>query len=121
MTSPLLISRILVIRSASTSLASRLYPLRVPAETALESLVGIGVLATGSDFAVDDVFGTELADVVCDAGDDVATKLLVLTEILALESEFVLLGHVASSKCADLVHDMEENSFGSALALGGVL
>lgn len=70
---------------------------------------------------VNDVLGTELTDFVRDGRDDVATKLLALTEILALESEFVLLGHVCASTGSDLVHDVEKNGFGCAVALSSVL
>ena len=58
---------------------------------------------------------------MCDGRDDVAAKFLAFAEVLALESKFVLLGHVGASKSSDLVHDMEENGFGCAVALGGVL
>jgi hypothetical protein len=124
--SPLLVSRILVARvlvvgPASASLASCLDPLRVSTETTFQGLVGICVLAAGCGLTIDDVFGTDLADFVCDGGDDVAAKLLGFAEVLTLESELVLLRHVVPSSCTDLVHDVQENSFGSTLALCSVL
>jgi hypothetical protein len=89
--------------------------LGVTAEASCQRLVVIGTLAAHSRVAVDDVLSTEFADFLCNGGDNVAA------EFLSLEAELVLLGHVAASKSSDLVHDVEENSLGRTIALGGVL
>ena len=96
-------------------------PLSIAAHTALECLLGIGVGAAWCSVAVDNVLWAELADVVCNSRDDVAAELLALTEVLALQAELVLLGHVASPCGTDLIHDVQEDSFRCTVALSGVL
>jgi hypothetical protein len=71
--------------------------------------------------AVDDILGAELADCNSNGSDDVAVELFALAEVLALESELVLFGHVVASSGADLVHDVQQNGLWTALALSSVL
>ena len=110
-----LVARILLVRLASSTFVPCSDPLRVTAHPAFQCLVGIGVGASGCNSAVDDVFRLELADVVCNGGDNVTAKFFLFTKILTLQAELVLLGQVLASHGTDLVHDVEENSFRGAV------
>jgi hypothetical protein len=57
--------------------------------------------------AVDDVLGAELADFMGDGRDNVAMEFPAFAKVFALESELVLLGHVAASSGADFVYDVK--------------
>jgi hypothetical protein len=110
-----------VVWPAAAALAARPDPLRVPAQSAFQCLVRIWVLATRRGLAVDDILGAELADCNSNGSDDVAVELFALAEVLALESELVLFGHVVTSSGADLVHDVQQNGLWTALTLSSVL
>ena len=116
-----LVARILLVRLASSTLIPCSDPLCVTAHPALQCFVGIGVGASRCNSAVDNVFRLELADVVRNGGDYVTTKLFLFAEILTLKAELVLLGHVLASHGTNLVHDVEENGFRSAVAGSCVL
>ena len=111
-----LVARVLLVGLSASLLVACADPGLVAAHAALQSLVGLL-----RRHAVDDVLRLEPDDVVCNGRDDVATKFLGLAEVLAVQAELVLLGHVITAHSADLVHDVEKDSLGCAVAGSCVL
>jgi hypothetical protein len=112
-----LVTRVLLVRLTTTLLVACSDPGLIAAHAALQCLVRFGI----AGYPVDDILWLELADVRCNRRDDVAMKLLGFAEVLALQAEFILLGHVLASKSTNLVHDVKKDSFGRAVAWSRVL
>jgi hypothetical protein len=110
-----LVARVLLVL-LTTLLVPGTNPLSVTTQAAFQCLVAIGIAASGCNSSVDDVFGLEPADVLCNGRDDVTAKFFSFTQVFALQAELVLLGHVLASHSTDFVHDMEEDGLGCAVA-----
>lgn len=99
-----LVARILA-RGLAALFSSRADPLCVAAGATFERFLRIWI-GSHRDSSTDDVVGIDLADLVRDRGDDVLTKLAVLTHVFTFETELFLLRHVVSSDVANLSHDV---------------
>lgn len=110
----------ILVGSTAATLASGVNPLSVTTGSAFEGLWAISI-GSWSISSRDDVVGIDLADLLCNGGDDIVTELAFLTHIFALQTELVLLGHVVPSHGTNLAHDVEQDSFGGSVALKAVL